>query len=432
MAVALARTNLERFSHLHPGVSGSTRHADPRQNGPIIPVPMPWPDLLLTLLALPVLAAALYLAALALLSGRSAPPPPGSAVRFDVVVPAHDEEEGVAETVRSLLALDYPADLLRVFVVADNCADRTAERARAAGAQVLERVDPARRGKGHALAFAFDRLVAEGRADALVVVDADSLVSSNLLQAFAARLRSGARALQAAYSVRNREASWRTRLLHLGFTLFHDVRSLGRERLGLSCGLRGNGMAFERALLQEVPHEAFSVVEDVEYGVRLGLAGCRVGYVDEARVFGEMAASERASRSQRSRWEGGRLALVSRYVPRLLGEAVRRRSAMCLDLAADLLVPPLSSLSLAAATGLGLCGLSLAAGLRVPVAAMAWTLSALALVLYVARGWALAGLGWRGLRDLLHVPGFIAWKLALRFRPDPARKGVWVRTSRDG
>lgn len=391
-------------------------------------------DLLLSLAALPPVVASVYLAGLSFLSARRRPVPPSvdSSLRFDLVVPAHDEEDGVAQTVHSLLAVDYPRDRFRVVVVADNCSDATAERARTAGARVLERVDPERRGKGYALAFAFERLVTEHDADAFVVVDADSVVSPNVLGAFAARLEAGARALQAGYGVRNREASWRTRLLHLAFTLYHDVRSLGRERLGLSCGLRGNGMAFERKLLHDVPHEAYSLVEDVEYGLRLGLAGCRVHYVDEVRVHGEMAASASSSRSQRVRWEGGRRSLLREYAPRLLAEGVRRRSPVLLDLAADLLVPTLSSLAGVTVVGLLLSALGLAAGLGTTVAMGMWSASALALALYVGRGYVLAGLGWRGLLDLLHVPGFIAWKLTLRLRPDPARRGVWVRTSRDG
>lgn len=391
---------------------------------------MQWWDLALTLLALPFLGAALYLATLSLLSRRGTAPGPSGSVRFDVVVPAHDEEAGVASTVRSLLAMSYPQDRFRVLVVADNCSDATAERARAAGAQVLERRDGERRGKGHALAFAFDRLLSERRADAFVVVDADSEASPNLLGAFAARLDSGARALQATYGVRNRDASWHTRLLHLGFTLFHDVRSLGRERLGLSCGLRGNGMAFARDLLEQVPHGAFSVVEDVEYGIQLGLAGCRVQYVHEARVIGEMPAGRGAARSQRSRWEAGRGALVRRHAPRLLARAIRERRPVLLDLALDLLVPPLSSLVAATAAGLALSLLWLAIGGGAGVPVVAWGATALGLGVYVARGWVLARMGWRGLLDLVHVPGFVAWKLALRLRSDPARSGDWVRTPR--
>ncbi len=307
---------------------------------------------LLALLSLPVLIGTSYLFLLTLLSRRTVPPVAGPArLRFDVVVPAHNEEASIAGTVASLLAVDYPAGLRRVLVVADNCTDATAERAERAGATVLVRHDKDLRGKGYALKFAFDRSLAEATADAVVVVDADTLVSPNLLSAFAARFEHGAKAAQAEYGVRNPNASWRTRLMVIALSTFHQVRSLGRERLAVSSGLRGNGMAFAREVIEAVPHDAFSLVEDLEYGMRLARAGYAVRYVEEAQVLGEMVSSESASRSQRQRWEGGRWAMMKLHGWPLLKEAVARRDGVILDVAMDVLVPPLSYLFGAAFLG---------------------------------------------------------------------------------
>src|ERR1700687_3866780 len=153
---------------------------------------MPWLDLGLALCGLPLLAASLYLAVLAVLARRpSVPRPSTPRLRFDVVVPAHDEEAEIAGTVESLLALDYPRDLFRVLVIADNCTDHTAARAAAAGARVVIRDEPEQRGKGYALAHAFRLSLDEGFADAVGVVDADTVVSGNLLSAFAQRFETG-------------------------------------------------------------------------------------------------------------------------------------------------------------------------------------------------------------------------------------------------
>src|SRR5207253_11170633 len=123
-----------------------------------------------------VLFASAYLMALALCSRRhSAPAASSCTMRFDLIVPAHDEEVGIARTVQSLLAIDYPPELRRVIVVADNCTDRTADRAAAAGALVLVRDEPSRRGKGYALSTAFAHSLATQSADAVVVVDADTV-----------------------------------------------------------------------------------------------------------------------------------------------------------------------------------------------------------------------------------------------------------------
>ncbi|MCI0571217.1 MAG: glycosyltransferase family 2 protein [Myxococcaceae bacterium] len=384
-------------------------------------------------LAVPVGLGALYLLMLTLASGRREPPPvPMRRPRFDVVVPAHDEERGIARTVTNLLGLDWPRGRFRVLVVADNCHDSTAQRARDAGATVLERFDTERRGKGYALELAFNRSLEEGWADAVVVVDADSEASPNLLSAFASRLEVGAWAAQADYGVLNPRASWRTRLLVIALGAFHQVRSAGRERLGLSCGLRGNGMCFSHAAIRQVPHRAFSLVEDVEYGIRLGEAGHRVHYAGEAHVLGEMVSGERASRSQRRRWEEGRREMARRFGLPLLMRALRQRSALLADLAADVLLPPLSQLAAATVTGTGLA-VALTLWVGQPVAVLWAFVGALAcLACYVLRGWAMSGAGARGLLDLAFAPVYVVWKLALRLRREGSPRGVWVRTAREG
>lgn len=382
--------------------------------------------LVLAVAALPVVLAASYLALLTLFSGRTRPLPATPDVpRFDIVVPAHDEEQGIATTVRALLAVDWPTDARRVLVVADNCSDETAKVAREAGATVIERRDEQRRGKGYALELAFSRSREDGFARAVVVVDADTRVSANLLRAFASRLAIGAAALQAYYGVSNAEAGWRPRLMSIALALFHGVRSLARERLALSCGLRGNGMCFTHELLDRVPYNAFSIVEDVEYGIRLGEAGIRVHYVAEAEVLGEMVTSEKASRSQRQRWEGGRKALSRAEGWRLLSRALAAKDKVLLDLAADLLVPPLARIAAACALGLGAAFL-----FHAPLAGGLFGYASLCLGAYVARGWMLSGTGARGLLDLALAPAYIAWKAALALRP--SSRGEWVRTAREG
>jgi 1,2-diacylglycerol 3-beta-glucosyltransferase len=401
-------------------------------------------SVLLALLSVPILAWAGYLFVLALLSARRAPPPYGPAtLHFDIVVPAHDEEAGIGETVRSLLAVDYPPASRRVLVVADNCADATAARAEAAGAKVLVRTDPEKRGKGYALKFAFDRSSSDGFADAVVVIDADTLVSPNLLHAFAARFKAGAKAAQAEYGVRNPRASWRTRLMVIALAMFHGVRSHGRERLGVSCGLRGNGMAFLRDVIERVPHEAFSIVEDLEYGIRLARAGIVVRYVAEACVLGEMVSSEKGSRSQRRRWEGGRMAMMRTQGWPLLAEALRKRDAVLFDMALDVLVPPLTYIFVAAAIGsaaalavyraihggahpMDFAAVSASAGVLLWLGALAM------LLVYVARGIVLSGAGMRALVDLTWAPVYMVWKVVLSLSPSGKRAGsAWVRTSRE-
>lgn len=391
-----------------------------------------WADALLLVLALPVVVACGYLLLLTLLSGgKPAPARVSPRLKFDIIVPAHNEEAGIARTVTNLSAMDYPVALRRILVVADNCSDSTADRAREAGATVLVRHDTEKRGKGFALAHAFEHSLKDGFADAVVVVDADTEVSPHLLHSFGLRLEAGAQAIQAHYGVLNPHASWRTRLMTIALALFHKVRSLGRERLGVSCGLRGNGMCFSHRVIREVPHDAFSIVEDLEYGIRLGRKGYRVHYAWEAEVLGEMVSSEKAARSQRRRWEGGRWAMTKQFGVPLLFEALRKRDGVLLDLAMDLLVPPLSYVVLGAvAVAMAVGALSVWQG-QVALSAYAAAFCVGSLGLYVLRGWWVSGMGARGLLDLMRAPFYVFWKVWLMVAGPRDKKGEWVRTTRE-
>lgn len=388
-------------------------------------------DACLTVASAPALAVAGYLAMLTMWSAPNKQTLSRTPrVVFDVIIPAHNEEANVASTVRSVLEVDYPRSAFSVIVVADNCTDATAAVARAAGAEVLERQNTSDRGKGHALAHGFARSLARARADAVVVIDADTFVAKNLLRAFASRFVSGTAAVQAAYKVRNTDASWRTRLIALALALFHGLRSHARERLNVSCGLRGNGMGFATTLLRAVPYDAFSTVEDVEYGIRIGLAGHRVEYVSETAVFGEMVSSADAARSQRQRWESGRRDLARTQGWSLIRRGLAQRSALLFDLGADLMTPPLTRL--VTWTSLGLM-MSAASGALLantgerPHAWQPWTLAAVFIALYVLRGLQLSGMGARGILDLARAPAYAMWKLTLPW----SRPKTWIRTTRE-
>lgn len=385
--------------------------------------------IILWILAVPAVSSSTYLLALTLLSTQLRQPPRSTrTLRFDIVIPAHNEETGIAEAVSSVRALDWPTDRFRAMVVADNCTDATAEVAECAGAEVLVRQNAELRGKGYALTYAFEESRKRNWADAVVIVDADSRVSTNLLEAIAARIEQGEQAVQVHYGVSNINASWRTRLMAIALGAFHKVRSRGRERLGLSCGIRGNGWCVTHALLKDVPFERFSLAEDVDYGIDLGMNGVRIAYADEAWCDGEMVSGGANAQSQRQRWEQGRIDIVRNRLMPLLKRALSARSKVCLDLAIDLLVMPLSYVALNAAALLIAGWLVFFSG-----SGNAWLwlglFSCTALAVYVMRGWQLSNTGLRGFLDLLRAPFFLLWKLAVIFRSKSATE--WVRTNRE-
>lgn len=351
----------------------------------------------------------------------------GPAVRFlrrmVVVVPAHDEAEGIARCVKSLLSVERPRADYEVVVIADNCSDDTADEARRAGATVWERHHDTERGKGYALDFAFNRLLEQTDVDAVLIVDADTDVEPNFARACEATFESGAEALQCRYLVRNSDASTRTQLMQVAVMAFNVLRPRGRDRLGLSVGILGNGWGMTRACLEQVPYTARSVVEDLEHHIQLVRAGIRVHFVDDTTVRGDMPVGDAPSSTQRARWEGGRFRMLAEHVPGLLREAATGRPRL-IEPAMELMLLPL-------AYHVG--GLGVALVLPFPPTQLC-ALAGLSVVgCHVVTAIAVAGGGAAEFKALASAPGYMLWKANLlpKILAAASKRQEWLRTDRE-
>lgn len=379
------------------------------------------------LLAIPALPGTIELAWLTL--GGILPPRPtvpptaggAAALRFCFVVPAHDEGRGVADCVVSLSQCETGPHRLTIVVVADNCSDDTARQAESAGARVLVRHDPERRGKGHALAHAFDRLLREDH-DVFIVVDADSRVEQNLLLAMAPLFAAGADAAQCRYLASNPEATLRTRLMHVAWLAFNILRLRGREYWGCSVGILGNGFALSRKALENVPFDADSIAEDLEYHIRFVESGRRVRFCEATTVWAPAPSTGAVASAQRARWEGGRFRMMKERLPSLFSGIVRGQWRL-IEPALDLLLLPLAFHVL----------LLLALAL-VPWAPARWLgFGGLAVVgLHVMAALHIGKAGWREWLALATAPFYIVWKLTLgkRLVSAASKNAAWVRTER--
>lgn len=340
----------------------------------------------------------------------------GGRENIAVVIPAYNEEAVIEATLASVFAQSVPS--VAAIVIADNCTDATVALARAAGATVLERTDAEKRGKGWALAWAFEKLLRETDFTAFAILDADTKASPEFCQRMLTRLErlgpGGKVALQGRYGVLNEGDGWRAALMSAAFALVNHVRLLGADRLGGFVGLKGNGMVLTRALLLSHPWHGESITEDLDYALDLEKAGVKIRYAPDARVDAQMPVDSAAATTQRSRWERGRGRLVRLRAIELL-RAGRVWAAL------DLATPPLGEL----------CGLVLLWGLLTPFSPfwmLLWWAGALGgLLFYVLGGLLVSGVSGRVWLALLCAPFYVAWKLALKLAR-PTRE--WVRTER--
>jgi cellulose synthase/poly-beta-1,6-N-acetylglucosamine synthase-like glycosyltransferase len=359
-------------------------------------------------------------------------------IRLAVVVPAHDEEPMIARTVQSLRAAGCAPDALRaaadsesrewkapVIVVAHNCTDRTAAVAAQAGARVVELNDCKLRGKGAALRCGFEAARAAG-ANAFLVMDADSVASSNLIAATRAALARGAAATQCRYELElpaSRPATARERLRALAFRGINVLRARGRAGLGFSAGVFGNGFAVTDDTLERAPFTVDSICEDLEYHVRLVLAGRRVAWVDEAFVHAPLAPAPSAQATQEARWEGGRFHVATRATGKLTA-AILHGNWRALEMLAEAWSLPLSR---------GILALILAAGLTVHWLHVYAIAGAVLVLAYVMEAVFLGDNPWRDLAALAGAPVHMLWKLAITpLVLRQSRGGAeWARTQRE-
>jgi cellulose synthase/poly-beta-1,6-N-acetylglucosamine synthase-like glycosyltransferase len=345
------------------------------------------------------------------------------------LVPAHNESIHLLPTLASLQAQLGPQD--RLLVVADNCSDDTAAVARQAGAEVAERHDPSRRGKGYALAFGIDQLRHDPPA-LVLVVDADCTLTPGALEQAAALASQTGNPVQMLYLMHASAAGGRrARLLEFAWRVKNLVRPLGADRLGRACHLTGSGMLFPWDAIAPAELASGHITEDMKLGIDLALAGRPAQLCLSAQVDSDFPADQAATRTQKTRWEHGHLATLGAELPRLLRAWVARPDARLAVLALDLLIPPLALylLLLGAAFALTLAG----ALLWPALAPLAWLNGAalLALGLAVLLAWWQFGRDLLQARELLATPLYALRKLPLYLAYAVGRRSGWVRTRRD-
>lgn len=330
-------------------------------------------------------------------------------ITFAILIPAHNEEIILGTLLESLSALTYPKDQYTVHVIADNCTDKTAELARAVGwANVHERFDDVKRSKGYALRWLLQKLEENQLFyDAYVIFDADSVVEPNFLQAMAAELAEGARVLQACNTVLNVREAPSASLRWIGVTLINHVRPLGRNALGASSTLTGNGMCLSRSVLLDHPWQAYSTAEDYQYYLTLVHHGERVRYVPEAVVRAHTSTTFAQMRAQDIRWEIADLSQGHWQIALgLLRAGLKAHDMVRIEAVAELLTPPLSFLVYLSLLTF-ICSLLVGS----PLEAILSLLLNIGVFFYVGTAFYFLRPPLSTYKVFLSAPGFMLWKL---------------------
>jgi cellulose synthase/poly-beta-1,6-N-acetylglucosamine synthase-like glycosyltransferase len=348
--------------------------------------------------------------------------------RTVVLIPAHNEELVIGQSLQVLFPTLYPSD--RVVVIADNCDDQTAEIARLAGAEVVVRHDAARRGKGYALDFGVQYL-RQNPPEVVVILDADCLVSADTVKILAQHAIQSGRQVQALNLTDRVPATSPQQILATLANRFTNlIRPLGLSRAGLPCRLMGTGLAMPWPVLESVPLAGDNLVEDMQWGIDLAVAGYWPVFCPEARVTSALPAYDRAFVSQRIRWEHGHLHTILTQAPQLLAISLWRRDFRLFCMAWDLSIPPLALLA-------ALWSAVIISSLAATLAGVSWwpvgilSVSGIIMAMTFSGAWSVYCRRHIPFKALLSIPLYIFRKLPIYICFIMHPQIAWVRTERD-
>lgn len=252
--------------------------------------------------------------------------------RFMAVIPAHNEEAVVGNLVESLKKIDYPRELYDIFVIADNCTDKTAEVARNAGAIVYERTDEKHKTKGHALQWFFNKKIEEDAPyDAFCIFDADNIVDKNFLKVMNKKLCQGEEVVQGYKDIKNPSDTWVSAGYAIFYWTMHRFYHLARYNIGLSPLMNGTGFMVKFDVIKPEGWNTKTLTEDIEFSLKRIITGKRLGWAKDAIVYDEQPVGFKQSWTQRERWTVGHMQCLKEYTKPLAASVVKNKSVMNFD-----------------------------------------------------------------------------------------------------
>lgn len=256
--------------------------------------------------------------------------------RFAVLVCARNEEAVIAGLINSIHRQTYDRNLIRIFVMADNCTDNTASAARNAGATVYKRNNQSLVGKGYALEALLkniERDYPRNYFDGFFVFDADNVLDKNYIAEMNKTFSDGNDIITSYRDSKNYGDNW----ISAGYALWflRESRYLNHARmlLGTSCAVSGTGFLFSRRILEKNGGWNFHLLtEDIEFTVHNIVNGEKVAFCPKAVLYDEQPTSFRQSWRQRLRWAKGYLQVYGKY-GKDLAKGIAKGDFSCFDMA---------------------------------------------------------------------------------------------------
>ena len=228
---------------------------------------------------------------------------------YGICIAARNEKFVIGNLLDSINKQDYPKNKYKIFVVADNCTDNTAEIAKKKGAIVYERFDDKHKTKGFALEFLFKNIEKDygiQTFEGFFIFDADNLLKSNYISKMNDAFDAGCKIITSYRNTKNFDENWVSSTYAL-----HWIRSIrtnhrARSVLRLATNIQGTGFLFSNEIVKNGWHYT-SLTEDRALTADAVAQGYQITYQDEAEFYDEQPISLKIALRQRLRWSRGHL-----------------------------------------------------------------------------------------------------------------------------
>lgn len=256
--------------------------------------------------------------------------------RYCIIVCARNEENVISDLYESIRRQDYPAELIDVVLVADNCNDKTAEVGRALGMTVFERFNREQIGKGYALDYGLARAAetfGEDHFDAFIVFDADNILTENYVTEINKTFSDGYEVITCYRNSKNYGDSWLAAGSGMWFLRDSKYLNGSRMRIGACPQVSGTGFLFSNSIRKEYGGWPFhTMTEDYEFTCHSVIRGKKFGYCETARFYDEQVSTFAQSWNQRLRWCKGGLQSFVLFLKPLFRGLFSRNFISCYDM----------------------------------------------------------------------------------------------------
>lgn len=228
--------------------------------------------------------------------------------KYAFLIAARNEELVIAGLIESIKKQDYPEENITIFVIADNCTDKTKDVALAHGAIVYERFNNKQIGKGYALEFLTQHIQKDyglTSFDGYFVFDADNLLKSDYVSKMNDAFVAGHKVVTSYRNIKNFDTNFIS--ASYGFHQYRNLRTLHnpRTKLNLSCTITGTGFLFDSEIIKDTGWRWRLLTEDMEFTIDATELGYNVVYCSEAIFYDEQPTSLHMMVRQRRRWAKG-------------------------------------------------------------------------------------------------------------------------------